>query len=184
MNKKSEQLGMSISTAGYRLQRQILFNLLKELSRDNCYRCNEKIITIEEFSVDHKINWLNNDPNLFWDLNNIAFSHRKCNCAFTSTTKWNKAPVGKAWCYICKEYKNINLFTKNKSTRNGFASHCRVCKKYARELYKLSNYQVAKIREEVKTESLSFLSRKYNVNRVVIRRIRDGIDKRGLSSTR
>jgi len=40
----------------------------------------------QDFTIDHKKSWYNN-PKLFWDLNNIAFSHLKCNSAYTSNNK-------------------------------------------------------------------------------------------------
>lgn len=73
------QLGISYNTARYRLNRLIMFDFAKRLGLDNCYRCGLKIESIDDFTVDHKERWLNVDPKLFWDMNNIAFSHQRCN---------------------------------------------------------------------------------------------------------
>jgi hypothetical protein len=82
MDKKSSQLGMNISTAQGRLDKEILFALVKECKRDICYRCGRKIERAEDLSIDHKVAWLDKDPALFWDVkNNIAFSHKRCNYA-------------------------------------------------------------------------------------------------------
>jgi hypothetical protein len=78
-DKKDHQLGMSYGTASHRLKKQILFSLVQETGKDICYRCGKVIETAEELSVDHKIDWLDKDPSLFWDLDNIAFSHLSCN---------------------------------------------------------------------------------------------------------
>ena len=96
MNKKSIKLGMSHSTANYRLLKMILFMLLKELNKDVCYRCNKKIENIKELSIEHKIAWLNakNSKELFFDLNNIAFSHNICNCKHTTKPKHQPWLIG------------------------------------------------------------------------------------------
>lgn len=80
-DKKKNQLGMSFGKANNILKKNLLFLLVQKLELDVCYRCEKKIETVEDFSVEHKINWLNseNPIELFFDLNNIAFSHFNCN---------------------------------------------------------------------------------------------------------
>ncbi len=76
-NKKKNQLGMNASTASARLIKDILFS---KISHEKCFRCG-KLMERDNFSIDHKIAWLNteNPLDLFFDLDNIAFSHLKCN---------------------------------------------------------------------------------------------------------
>ena len=78
---KSEQLKMSFGKANAKLRKSILFYLVKECNLDTCYRCKRKIRKIENLSIEHKIPWLDseNPKELFFDLNNIAFSHLSCN---------------------------------------------------------------------------------------------------------
>ncbi len=78
---KSDKLGMSYSTASQRLRKLILFKLIKKCGFDICYQCNEKIDNIDDLSIEHKIPWFNSETpkELFWDLENIAFSHINCN---------------------------------------------------------------------------------------------------------
>lgn len=80
MNKKSVQLGMNPSTASGRLLKDILFQLVCETGKDKCFHCGEKI-TRETLSIEHKTPWLDSDDpqGLFFDLDNIAFSHLLCN---------------------------------------------------------------------------------------------------------
>jgi len=61
----------------------ILFELIKKCNLDVCFRCKKTIEKIQELSVDHKIPWLDskNPKELFFDLNNISFSHLSCNCS-------------------------------------------------------------------------------------------------------
>ena len=77
MGKKDDQLGMSHSTASHRLRKLILFSLINQ----TCHRCKEKIESVKELSIEHKIAWQDSsDPvGLFFDLGNIAFSHLSCN---------------------------------------------------------------------------------------------------------
>ncbi len=77
--RKARQLGMPYGTACNRLRKQVMFLLLCKLGENVCVRCNGDITTVEQLSLEHKIAWLDNDVVLFWDLNNIAFSHLSCN---------------------------------------------------------------------------------------------------------
>lgn len=79
--KKNNQLGMDYGTATHQLRKILMFDMAKRLGEDICYHCKEIIDNIDEFSIEHKENWLDNDPALFWSLDNIAFSHLSCNCS-------------------------------------------------------------------------------------------------------
>lgn len=78
---KSAILGESFGKAVHKLRKSILFDLVKKLGLDNCYRCTLKIENIDNLSIEHKIAWQSaEDPiNTFYGLDNIAFSHLKCN---------------------------------------------------------------------------------------------------------
>lgn len=80
-NKKKAQLGVLASTASNRLRKMILFDLVQKAGRDVCYRCGKKITDIDDLTVDHKIAWMDSDDprGLFFDLDNISFSHHSCN---------------------------------------------------------------------------------------------------------
>lgn len=77
--KKQKQLGMVYGSAWNLLRKRILFKLVQDAGLDICFRCGLRIETDDEFSIDHKEDWIDVDPALFWDLENIAFSHLKCN---------------------------------------------------------------------------------------------------------
>ena len=79
--KKTVQLGMPLGTASGKLRKAILFALLRQCKKDRCCRCGKIIETIDELSIEHIIPWLDseNPVELFFDLNNIAFSHLSCN---------------------------------------------------------------------------------------------------------
>lgn len=75
------ELGMNYGAAQGRLYRLVLFTVVQKAGLDTCYRCGKKIKTARELSIDHKEPWYKSDPALFWDMNNIAFSHLSCNCS-------------------------------------------------------------------------------------------------------
>ena len=79
--KKHEKLGMPYGTANGKLRKSLLFHLAVRLDICRCFHCEKYIETVDEFSIEHKIPWLNsNDPvKNFFSLDNIAFSHLKCN---------------------------------------------------------------------------------------------------------
>jgi len=79
--KRATQLGMNPSTAQHALKKQLMFSLAKKCSMDICFQCGLEIETHEELSVEHKTPWLDssNPKELFFDLDNIAFSHLECN---------------------------------------------------------------------------------------------------------
>lgn len=79
--EESEMLGMPISTARSKLYKQVLLNALKAFNNDICYRCGEPITEALELSIDHVINWRRapNAKELYFDTNNIKFSHNHCN---------------------------------------------------------------------------------------------------------
>jgi hypothetical protein len=111
--KKSEQLGMLFGTACHRLRLEILFKLVQETGRDVCFRCGRKIEKSDELSIEHKKAWLDVSTELFWDLTNIAFSHRRCNRPETPGPKRSEKHGLKRYnqhgcrCNECKAAKSI-----------------------------------------------------------------------------
>ena len=79
--KKKNQLGMDAGTASSILKKNILFSLLKEVGKNICFQCKESIDNVSDLSIEHKIPWLDSitPKELFFNLENIAFSHFKCN---------------------------------------------------------------------------------------------------------
>lgn len=86
--KKQNQLGMNPSTASGRLVKDILWKFITESSRDKCCKCGE-LMERNTFSIEHIIPWLDSeDPlYLYFDLENIAFSHLTCNIKDTRRTR-------------------------------------------------------------------------------------------------
>ena len=103
--KKAKILGMPIGTASNRLRKKILFSLVQQTEQDICFRCDQKIERIKELSIEHKIPWLNseNPIELFFDLENIAFSHLACNIRGRNAQRFPKNII----CPDCKKERQI-----------------------------------------------------------------------------
>ena len=114
--KKNEQLGMSHGTAANRLRKSIMFELVKETGRNVCFQCGKEIDDVSNLSIEHKVPWLDSeDPiGLYFDIDNIAFSHLRCNCAASRTNKGLRTDHGTrarydggCRCDKCKKAKAI-----------------------------------------------------------------------------
>lgn len=119
--KKRRQLGMPNGTATARLRKSILFKLVQETGRNICFQCGKAIESEEELSIEHKVPWLDSgDPvKLFFDLNNIAFSHLSCNVA------------------ACRRDRAQE--TQREKTKNGLHPKCPLTMEQATEIRELSS---------------------------------------------
>jgi hypothetical protein len=128
-NKRvAEQLGMSHGTASSRLRKMLLFRQLKKHGENVCVRCKKTIEVIEELSIEHIKPWEGRSTELFWDLDNVAFSHMACNVPHAyNTGGHNKkiAPDGMSWCSAHKRFESVENFFGNVSKWNGLQSHCK-----------------------------------------------------------
>lgn len=132
-NNPKDLLGMDVGTATNRLKKQMLFQMAVALELDNCHKCDSLISTYEELTMDHIRPWrptkngAKGNADLFWDLDNIAFTHRKCNKQDRTTAKIG--PNGTSWCYRCKDFLPVEIFSKALSRHNGLSSRCKPCDK-------------------------------------------------------
>ena len=122
---KSTQLGMNFSTAQNKLRKNIMFLLVQKCQMDNCFKCGSRITSTEELSIEHKNPWLNVDPELFWELDNIAFSHLTCNVRDTS--RKIEGPEGYAWCQKHQSFIEVEKFSNNEKRFNGLQKYCKAC---------------------------------------------------------
>ncbi len=133
--KKSDFLGMSHSKAAHKLRKLVLFQLVQQSKRDACFRCGQKICSVDELSIEHKEPWEGRSVELFWDLANIAFSHMKCNRPHShvynelSGIKQRKVgPEGTAWCNGHQHFLPIENFTKRSDRWNKVEWYCKECR--------------------------------------------------------
>jgi hypothetical protein len=136
---KSRQLGMPYGTACGQLRKQIMFRLLQRLGENICHQCSGVIATAEELSIEHKTPWLHHDADLFWDHENIGFSHLACNVnaaarkvpapgTFTGTSLRRIGAEGTAWCGSHRGFAPRASFSKNRHRWNGLQDVCRGCR--------------------------------------------------------
>lgn len=76
--RQAEQLGMPIGTAKSKLNRKIIWDLLVSGGGNVCEYCDDWIAHPEALAITHVEPWLDNDPDLFWDTQNVAFMHPQC----------------------------------------------------------------------------------------------------------
>jgi hypothetical protein len=141
--RKSEILGMPYGTAGHRLRKLIMFHLLVKHGEDVCIKCGRQIETISELSIEHIQSWQLNGSELFWDINNIGFSHLKCNRQSISKpgsgiARRKIGPEGTAWCSGCKTFLPVIKFHRNRANWNGYSNCCIACMKAYSMQHKLS----------------------------------------------
>ncbi len=81
--RKAKQLGMNPSTASNRLVKDLLWSMIQH---QPCHRCGE-LMARETYSIEHKEAWLDsaNPVEMYFDIDNIAYSHFKCNVAARRT---------------------------------------------------------------------------------------------------
>lgn len=138
--EKQKQLGMPYGTATNRLRKIILFDFIKRCNEDWCFKCGVRILNLEDLSIEHKIPWLHNSSELFWDLSNIAFSHIWCNVPdrpYTGskerTSLRKQGPKGTFWCSRHRQFLPEERFSKDRSRWSGSKSWCKECHKESRK---------------------------------------------------
>ncbi len=130
----ADELGMAVTTARSKLVKMLLFRELQRSGNDNCFRCKVKISDIDHLSIEHKQPWLHIDPELFWDLDNVEFSHTVCNRPHTyvNVAKRKIGPEGTSWCFRCQKFLPVVKFNRNSTLWNGLARQCKSCHHYWR----------------------------------------------------
>lgn len=127
--KKSAQLGMSFGSACHKLRKSIMFKLAQECGRDICVRCGMRINSVDDLSIEHLKPWQDNDAALFWDLDNIGFSHCRCNVSDRKHGPPRKVgPFGTSWCSGHRDFIPNELFAECTSRYSGLQFECRECR--------------------------------------------------------
>lgn len=130
--RKDETLGMPHGTANHHLRKAILFNQLQKHNENICIRCGQIIESQNNLSIEHIKPWEGISAKLFWDLDNIAFSHLKCNLVernsrYEYPIKIVNA-IGQIRCSDCKQFKYPNEFHNNESKSTKKNTECKDCK--------------------------------------------------------
>lgn len=111
---KARLLGEPYGTATNKLRKLLLFEFVKKLNLDTCYRCNTRIIRIEEFSIEHTIPWQGSDNpvDTFYDITKIAFSHLYCNVRAGEHNKKYSSIREKVKARDIKRFSNEETYQK------------------------------------------------------------------------
>ena len=123
-----ETLGMPQGTAMNRLRKMVLFRQLKKYRDNICARCEKEIENVEQLSIEHVKPWEGRSAELFWDMDNIAFSHLDCNRQHIyhgGASKRKIAPEGMSWCVGCKKFEPVGNFNADKARWTGLQHYCR-----------------------------------------------------------
>jgi hypothetical protein len=133
---KDRLLGMANGTAWNRLRRLVLFMVLQRFKVNICFRCGKGIERVEELSFEHKTAWQSApDPKAsFFDLDNVAFSHLRCNIGSTNNSKRQ--------CLLGHPFDDAN--TRQRRSRSG--RKCRECER----LRSARRYREGDVREKRK----------------------------------
>lgn len=136
---KEDMLGMPYGTACHQLRQMILFSLAQRLGLTTCFVCERDIESVSDLSIEHKVPW-SSDVDLFWDLNNIAFSHRPCNTphVYGRRKSSRKRADGKWLCTSCDRYLEQDLFSFYTPSKTRLEkrprSHCKECRAQRRKM--------------------------------------------------
>lgn len=79
--RKAEKLGMPYGTARHKLVKSLLWDFVCKAQQNKCFQCGTEILTIHDLSIEHKTFWETSDNpiELYFDIDNIAYSHLTCN---------------------------------------------------------------------------------------------------------
>jgi len=112
--KETEQLGMSPGKARNILVNKVLFEYCKALGKTTCHRCGTEVLSYSDLGLDHIKPW-RNEPNakeLYFDVDNIAISHRGCNT--TDRPGRKQLPDGMSWCASHRDFHPLEEFGSGK----------------------------------------------------------------------
>ncbi len=94
-----EQLGMDFGKANQQLFKMMVWKMATICGMDKCSHCKQPIEKPNDLSLEHKEPWRGIEgrparPELFWDLDNIAFSHIWCNAGSPTRGKGARMTCG------------------------------------------------------------------------------------------
>lgn len=106
----SSQLGYkSVAHANRVLMKDLVYHFIFKLGLNKCYRCGGTLDR-DDFTIDHKIPWRHSDNplELFFNIENVKFSHFSCNSAnarqpLKNNTHGHNRYTRGCRCDLCKE---------------------------------------------------------------------------------
>lgn len=92
--RRAELLGMPVGTAEKHLRKSIIHELAKQLGKTQCCRCGLEVEEPDDLAIVHVQDW-EEEPDLFWALTNVAFSHASCEAARSGMRQREKKQMSK-----------------------------------------------------------------------------------------
>lgn len=141
----SAELGMPYGTASARLKKRVFMMLLEQLGRADCYRCG-KSMNAATLSIEHKQPWRGVSADLFWNLDNITFSHIACNKTDRPSragggNKRPEGPDGTAWCSGHQVFHPVDDFYPAKTGWMGLSNVCKPLERERRNAARRNKYK-------------------------------------------
>ena len=134
-------LGQNISTATHTLRINVMHSMADRLGLLECPKCDSRIESARDLSIDHIDPWRGVSAELFWDLDNIQFTHKWCNK--TDRPGRKLGPDGTAWCSDHKQFLPESSFNSNVQRWNNLHRICRECDKVRNKKYASRNPRFA-----------------------------------------
>ena len=124
--RKATLLGESHGKANHRLRKMLLFKYAKLAGHLDCHQCKKPIENIDDFSIEHTISWQTaDDPvSVFFNLDDIAFSHLGCNVAAANRDHFVAEQVRKRNQTHCLKGHE---FTSTNTSRGYKGRNCKMC---------------------------------------------------------
>lgn len=125
--ENSVLLGMPAGRAQYKLSRMVLFRQLQKHSENICSRCGQEIQSVNDLSIEHLKPWEGRSGKLFWDLDNVAFSHKACNRPHVhgSVSRRKVGPPGTSWCSRHQRFEVKEDFWPSRNRWNRLQTSCK-----------------------------------------------------------
>lgn len=122
--RKDQLLGEPHGTAANRLRKALLFKYVQLAGHDVCHRCGERIKSVDDLSIEHRTSWqLAADPSAsFFNLDDITFSHLRCNVASSDRSRLVSSNTGKTHCKHGHPFDTVNTIQTPDGRRE-----CRAC---------------------------------------------------------
>lgn len=119
---------MAHGTATHRLRKLVLFRQLEKYGDNVFVRCNTVIGSVDDLSIEHLKPWEGISAELFWDLDNVAFSHVGCNRPHRIPGPKIFTPEGTNWCSRCQAALPVPEFQKCTAKDDGLQTYCKSCR--------------------------------------------------------
>lgn len=123
---------MPLGQANFRLWKKAVWGLLESLGMSDCFRCGSPM-SEQTYSLDHRLVWRGVSADLFWDAENIGWSHHACNLEAARKVTPKPEPKrrvvvdGTLTCAACRKTKSAEYFGKSSRAWNGYSSYCLDC---------------------------------------------------------